>query len=59
LLLVQKGENRRCRPRTVTFKLQTQAQTRWNPGLTDDMITQYDVAVGASCHSELVWKKLL
>jgi len=27
---------------------QIQAQTRWNPGLTDETITQYEVAVGAS-----------
>jgi hypothetical protein len=31
-----------------TWGFQIQAQTRWNPGLTDKTVMQYEVAVGAS-----------
>jgi hypothetical protein len=34
----------------TVWGLQIQAQTRWNPGLTDGMITQYEILVGASFH---------
>ncbi len=35
-----------------TWGFQIQAGTRWNPGLTDQVIAQYEVAVGASFHPD-------
>jgi hypothetical protein len=36
----------------TSWGFQIQAQTRWNPGLTDETITQYELAVDASFHSD-------
>jgi hypothetical protein len=36
----------------TVWGLQIQAQTRLNPGLTDGMITQYEISVGASFHPD-------
>ena len=36
----------------AVWGFQIQAQTRWNPGLTDETVTQCEVAVGASFHPD-------
>jgi hypothetical protein len=36
----------------AVWGFQIQAQTRWNPGLTDETVRQYEVALGASFHPD-------
>ncbi len=49
---VSEEEWRNASIKGTTWGFQIQVQTRWNPGLTDETITQYEVAVGASVHSD-------
>ncbi|MGA7318121.1 MAG: hypothetical protein WBX22_29615 [Silvibacterium sp.] len=36
----------------TVWGFQIQAQTRWNPGLTDDAIAQYEEAIDSSFHPD-------
>jgi hypothetical protein len=36
----------------TVWGLQIQAQTRWNPGLTEEMITHYEISLSASFHPD-------
>jgi hypothetical protein len=49
---VSEEEWRNASFKGTSWGFQIQAQTRWNPGLTDEMITQYELAVDASFHSD-------
>lgn len=44
----QKKSGATYRFNETIWGFQIQPQTRWNPGLTDEMIAQYEVVVGAS-----------